>query len=184
MIRLKGKSKGLEIITRAISFPPVPTNHFNEDGNDNFRSRVQIFFCCPSVFFFLVIIVVLIIPLLYDVPIQTTLSVERLNYEFQIPANLTTNSIGLEALYLKFFAFFSVLNQNNPKNSFNSNDFFRNFNMSLMEPDNKGGYRPIRTEFQNIDFNLTYFSNDGREVKITNDKLDLEEGNNLNLAYL
>ena len=40
MDKKTGPEKGLEYATNVISFPPIRTNYFNNDGQDIYRSKL------------------------------------------------------------------------------------------------------------------------------------------------
>ena len=39
-IRLRGRAKGLSALAEIASFPPLRTPHFNEDGDNRYRSKI------------------------------------------------------------------------------------------------------------------------------------------------
>ena len=49
MTKKTGPVKGLEYVGDIISFPPVETNYFNPNGEDLFRSKIQIILLIPTV---------------------------------------------------------------------------------------------------------------------------------------
>ena len=65
--------KTKEVVTDIMSYPPLITAHFNPDGNNRFRSKLQILIFVPSLIFILILFVVLIYPLFTQDTISTSM---------------------------------------------------------------------------------------------------------------
>ena len=87
VIRLK-KSRGISDTLREIAqFPPFNTPHFNDDGNNQFRSKAMICVFGPSMCALILIAMVCIVPIFTDEILQTTISTDTLDYGFQMVNN-------------------------------------------------------------------------------------------------
>ena len=71
LVRLQGKQRGLKALADIASFPPMITSHFNEDGTNLFRSKIQICIFLPSLLVMFVVILICILPNMYNVVVKT-----------------------------------------------------------------------------------------------------------------
>ena len=60
---LKEPSKGWKYLGELISYPPLKTSHFNDDGTNFYRSKIQILIFLPSVLAIVLLAVIFILPL-------------------------------------------------------------------------------------------------------------------------
>ena len=63
---LNDRKKGMEFLTYLASFPPLRTSHFNENGDNKFRQKVQILLFAPSVIGLILVLFMYVTPLLVD----------------------------------------------------------------------------------------------------------------------
>ena len=86
-IRLQGRAKGLDALAEIASFPPLRTPHFNEDGDNRFRSKIQICVFGPSVLLILLIAILNIYPIFKDEIMDTTIQSEKIDAGFGLISN-------------------------------------------------------------------------------------------------
>ena len=90
-----------------MSYPPLITPHFNPDGNNRFRSKLQILVFVPSLIFILILFVVLIYPLITQDTISTTMEQSPLAYGIPIINNQThKDSIPISPTFSKLYRLF------------------------------------------------------------------------------
>ena len=83
-IEKKSSKKGLEAnvkkgLAYALSFPATATSHFNEDGIDEFKSKLMFFVSVPSTTFLVIHFIMLLLPIFYKAKLDTTVTIRPLS---------------------------------------------------------------------------------------------------------
>jgi len=86
-IRLRGRSKGLGALAEIASFPPLRTPHFNEDGDNRFRSKIQICVFGPSVILIFLIGVLNFYPFFVSSVVDTQILNQKIDVGFEMVSN-------------------------------------------------------------------------------------------------
>ena len=84
-----GRTNICQKIGMAISYPPLETNHFNEDGRDQFRSKITVITLIPLILVFFSVAAIFFFPMFVDMPIRTDLTTSKLSYNFHMVSNAT-----------------------------------------------------------------------------------------------
>ena len=107
-IRLQGRAKGMQALAEIASFPPLRTPHFNEDGDNRFRSKIQICIFGPSVLIIFLIIILNIYPFINKSVMDTTIQNLKIDYGFDLISNKTEiESIPINKYYSSIYRLFN-----------------------------------------------------------------------------
>ena len=71
IVRLDEKESFLDTFWKVLQSPPIYTYYFNEDGDNQYRSKLRFCFNLPGTIFILCIIVLTVLPIFVDYPIKT-----------------------------------------------------------------------------------------------------------------
>jgi hypothetical protein len=63
--RIYGYKSGVKYLTDLASFPPFFTTHFNENGREYYKTKIQICISGPSLLFILIVVYIFVFPLFY-----------------------------------------------------------------------------------------------------------------------
>ena len=83
----------MEALAEIASFPPLRTPHFNEDGDNRFRSKIQICIFGPSVLIIFLIIILNIYPFINKSVMDTTIQNLKIDVGFELISNQTESEI-------------------------------------------------------------------------------------------
>lgn len=75
LVRLGEKKDVLPLLKSILSYPPLQTYHFNEDGTNYYHSPSRIFFLLPIFMAVFILFILEIVPLFLDIPVESKLEI-------------------------------------------------------------------------------------------------------------
>ena len=100
-----GRVQGWQRLARIMSYPPLTTNQFNEDGTETYRSRVMLAVFVPILLSLALVGVLYIYPLFYSLPISSEITEKFMatSRGLQLFANTTTDGLPINPFYAALY---------------------------------------------------------------------------------